>query len=237
MVVFCYTKSMNILLTNDDGYCSSGIKLLKNKLSKYGKVVIVAPKQAMSAKSVSITLGVPVEVKKVEEDVFYLDGTPADCVAFGLSSLNIDFDLVVSGCNDGFNISYDIMYSGTVGACLQALTYQVPAIAISAEDGLALVDKYFDVVMNYISENKLLSSEYLLNINFPLGDRVDKIIITDVYYRKESTYYINNGNNLYLAWRNINDKDCSIAKTDVYEVYHHNISITKLNKTFVLKGD
>jgi len=237
MVVFCYTKSMNILLTNDDGYCSSGIKLLKNKLSKYGKVVIVAPKQAMSAKSVSITLGVPVEVKKVEEDVFYLDGTPADCVAFGLSSLNIDFDLVVSGCNDGFNISYDIMYSGTVGACLQALTYQIPAIAISAEDGLALVDKYFDVVMNYISENKLLSSEYLLNINFPLGDRVDKIIITDVYYRKESTYYINNGNNLYLAWRNINDKDCSIAKTDVYEVYHHNISITKLNKTFVLKGD
>ena len=237
MVVFCYTKSMNILLTNDDGYCSSGIKLLKNKLSKYGKVVIVAPKQAMSAKSVSITLGVPVEVKKVEEDVFYLDGTPADCVAFGLSSLNIDFDLVVSGCNDGFNISYDIMYSGTVGACLQALTYQIPAIAISAEDGLALVDKYFDVVMNYISENKLLSSEYLLNINFPLGDRVDKIIITDVYYRRESTYYINNGNNLYLAWRNINDKDCSIAKTDVYEVYHHNISITKLNKTFVLKGD
>ena len=105
---FIYPNNMNILLTNDDGYLATGICLLKDKLSKYGKVVIVAPKEAMSAKSVAITIGRAVEVKQVENDVFYMDGTPADCVAFGLSSLNIDFDLVVSGCNDGFNISYDI---------------------------------------------------------------------------------------------------------------------------------
>ena len=75
---------MNILLTNDDGYLSTGIRLLKNKLSKYGKVVVVAPKNVMSAKSTSITLGVANEVIQVEPDVFAFDGTPADCVAFGL---------------------------------------------------------------------------------------------------------------------------------------------------------
>ena len=61
---------MNILLTNDDGYNSQGILLLKKLLSKYGKVVICAPKVGMSAKSCSITLHTPVHVSKEEDDVF-----------------------------------------------------------------------------------------------------------------------------------------------------------------------
>ena len=86
---------MNILLTNDDGYFATGINLLKYKLSKYGRVVVVAPKKAMSAKSVSITIGESVEVKKLADDFYYMEGTPADCVAFGLSSLNVKFDIVI----------------------------------------------------------------------------------------------------------------------------------------------
>ena len=55
---------MNILLTNDDGYNAIGINILKDKLSKYGRVVVVAPITHMSGKSVSITIG---EWQKVEE--------------------------------------------------------------------------------------------------------------------------------------------------------------------------
>lgn len=226
---------MNILLTNDDGYDAYGISLLREKLSKYGRVVVVAPKEAMSAKSVSITIGRPLNVTKIEDDVYALDGTPADCVAFGLSSLSIKFDMVVSGCNDGFNISYDVIYSGTIGACLEALTYEVPAIAISTQEGFIAVEDYFDEVMEYILKNKLLSKEYLLNVNFPLGEIINEIKMTSLYYRKENTYFIHIEGNNYLASRDINDVECNEIGTDVYEVYHHNVSITKLNKTNYLK--
>lgn len=221
---------MNILLTNDDGYLSTGIRLLKNKLSKYGKVVVVAPKNVMSAKSTSITLGVANEVIQVEPDVFAFDGTPADCVAFGLSSLDIKFELVVSGCNDGFNVSYDIIYSGTVGACLQALTYRLPAIAISCPSNFEIVDKYFDKVFQHILDSKILSIEYMLNVNFPYGEVVKDIVWTKVFYRPEVTYYVKEGNNKYFATRDINDHKCEEKGTDVYEVHHQNVSITKLSK-------
>ena len=115
---------MKILLTNDDGYQAEGLKVLYDYFSKFADVVIVAPLTVMSAKSVSIILGKAVEVRKINDHTFAMEGTPADCVAFGLSSLNKKFDLVISGCNDGLNISYDTMYSGTIGACLQALTFR-----------------------------------------------------------------------------------------------------------------
>ena len=222
---------MNILLTNDDGYDSVGINLVKNKLLKYGRVVVVAPKKMMSAKSVAITVGVSVEVKKVEEDVYYLDGTPADCVAFGLSSLGIKFDLVVSGCNNGLNISYDIMYSGTVGACLQALTFRVPAIAFSQEGDFKIVDKHFDEVMDYIQNNKLLSLDYLLNVNFPVSENALGIEMTSIFYRERVTYYEKRGENMYYALRQIDDEHCQEVGSDAYAVYHQKISITKIAKT------
>ena len=228
---------MKILLTNDDGYNAIGIRLLKDKLAKYGQVVIVAPKKVMSAKSVAVTLGEAVEVKKVEDDVYYLDGTPADCVAFGLSSLGVDFDLVVSGCNHGFNVSYDIMYSGTVGACLQALTFRKKSVAFSAQDGFGIVDKYFDEVFSYILENSLLSTDYALNVNFPLGETYKKIIVTNIFYREENTYYIKQSDGYYLATREIHDEDCKEENTDVYAVHHQMISITKISKTNELKED
>ena len=227
---------MNILLTNDDGYFSEGIKLLKEKLQKYGRVVVVAPMEVMSAKSVSIIVGKQITVEKVEDDVYKMEGTPADCVAFGLSSLNIRFDLVVAGCNDGLNVSYDIMYSGTVGACLQALTFRKPALAVSCEVGhLSIVEEHFDEVFQYILENNLLSLEYTLNINFPVGSEIKEYVITNIYYRHETTYYVDCGNNRYYAYRDINDKDCNEPGTDVYAVYHDQLSITKISKTSLYK--
>lgn len=228
---------LNILLTNDDGYDARGILLLRKKLAKYGHVVVVAPKEAMSAKSTSITIGRPLEVKKIEEDLYYMDGTPADCISFGLSSLNTKFDLVVSGCNDGFNISYDVIYSGTVGACLESLTYRVPAIAISADGNFDIVDRYFDVVMDFVLMNNLLNEEYLLNINFPHGEEVKDIKLTSLYYRKENTYFVKSYEDHYLALRNIDDENCIDVDSDVYSVYHNVVSITKLNKTNYLKEE
>ena len=89
--------------------------------------------------------------------------------------------------------------------------------------------------MKYILKNKMLSIEYLLNVNFPLGDRVDKIVLTNIHYRPHVTYYISDGNDHYHAWRDIKDEDCDEIGSDVYAVYHHQISITKINKTGIYK--
>ena len=224
---------MNILLVNDDGYNSTGIKLLYDLLKKEHKVVIVAPFTSMSAKSVSITLGVGSKVTQIDKDIFAFEGTPADCVAFGLSSLNVNFDLVVSGCNHGFNISYDTMYSGTVGACLQALTFEVPAIAISCDNNFEIIERYFLETFNYILKKNMLSKEYMLNVNFPLGETSKGIKETHIHYRKkdEATFYIKNSDGTFLAARSIKDKKCQDDSSDVYAVHHGYISITKLGKT------
>ena len=125
---------MNILLTNDDGFEAKGIRTLYKLLQKYGNVVIVAPDSPRSAGSASVTLDRPIQLVKVEENIFKCSGTPVDCVSLGLCVLNMDFDIVVSGCNNGLNISYDTMYSGTIGACLEAMIFQKPAIAFSSNN-------------------------------------------------------------------------------------------------------
>lgn len=221
---------MNILLTNDDGYNSQGILLLKKLLSKYGKVVICAPRVGMSAKSCSITLHTPVHVNKEEDDVFVCDGTPADCVSFALSSLSIDFDLVVSGINHGLNISLDTMYSGTIGACLEALKFFKPTFAVSCHFNYELVEQYFDKVYEFINKNKLLGTEYLLNINFPLGDIVDDIALGRLYYRKDHNFFVKEGDG-YMAYRetdtNFLDKD-----SDCYQVENHIVSVVPLSRSY-----
>ena len=227
---------MNILLTNDDGYNSEGILLLKEKLQKYGKVVIVAPLKHMSAKSVSITLGTGFHVLDMGDNVFACDGTPADCVSFACNALNIDFDLVVSGCNNGFNISYDTMYSGTIGACLEALTYGVKAIAISCEFNFHLVDKYFDEVFKYVFDKKLLSNEYLLNVNFPEGDEVKGIKLSSLYYNpKQYDYYFIKEEDGHHAYRTLKTDYSDDKESDCYLVRHGYVSITPLNKSYFNK--
>ncbi len=221
---------MNILLTNDDGFEAKGINILANLLKEFGEVYIVAPKHVMSAKSVSIILERPIEVKKVNEHLYVTDGTPADCVAFGLSSIGVKFDVVVSGINHGHNLSYDTMYSGTIGACLQALTYGIPAIAFSCEHNFEIVEKYFKEVMTHILNLKLLSPEYLLNVNFPLGDEVKGILDTHLYYRDRVTFYKEVKPGYYQALRELDDEHCIDPKSDVYAVNHGYISVSKLNK-------
>ena len=225
---------MNILLTNDDGYNSEGILLLKEKLLKHGRVVIVAPSKHMSAKSASLTLGEGFYIHEMENDVIVCDGTPVDCVSFACNALDIKFDLVVSGCNNGFNISYDTMYSGTIGAALEALTYRIPSIAVSCEFNFDIVKKHFDEVFKYILDKNLLSKEYLLNINFPLGDEAKGFKISTLYYRNDDYFFIKKEDG-YHAYRNCQTDFSDDQNSDCYLVNNRYISITPLNKSYFSK--
>ena len=220
---------MNILLTNDDGYNSEGILLLAKLLKKYGNVVIVAPDSPRSGNSAALSIGKPLHLEKVENNIYKLDGTPVDCVSVGLRAFNIEFDLVVSGCNHGWNISYDTIYSGTVGAALQALIGGVPSFAVSVNKDFFLVEKYFDLVYDFITKNKLVSKEYMLNINFP-DDEVKDIRLGKLYYRNDKFSLISAHGGL-ISWREL-DANQGDEDSDCYQVNHGVVSIVPLSKSY-----
>ena len=221
---------MKILLTNDDGYNAEGILILKDKLSKYGEVTIVAPFEHMSAKSASITLGKWLKVDKVDDKTYAVHGTPTDCSSFALGELDRDFDLVVSGCNNGPNLSYDVLLSGTVGACFGAMVYHKKTIAVSAPfDSFTTVIEHFEEVWDFINEHNLLSEEYCLNINFP-KEEFKGIKIGRLFYRKDHYYYDRDNEGNFYALRDTQDYETMPEEADCRQVKEGYVSIVPISR-------
>lgn len=220
---------MKILLTNDDGFDALGIRILFKKLQKYGEVILVAPEKHMSGMSMSRVFWNKIEVKEHEKNVFSVNGTPADSVVLALYGLNIRPDLVVSGINDGYNISSDTAYSGTIGAAMEAVKVGIPAIAFSSDfNGFTNAEKDFEYVMNYILDRDLTSKHYLLNVNFTKNTtkKTKGIMITDIGKRPSLTYYEQEGNH-YLAKRRHMEYSPEEG-TDLFAIRNSYISITPL---------
>lgn len=217
----------DILLVNDDGYDAEGIKLAKKMLDKYGDVTIVAPLYPMSATSTSITIKNTMEYQRINEYTYAIGGSPADCVAFGLSVLkNHNFDFVISGINHGYNISHDIMHSGTIGAANQSLILGKPCLAFSAEVGLINAEKLFDEAMKFILGKNLISNEYILNINFPSSREYRGIMLTRLAKMHEEVIFYNDNTKIKRS-RNVEyEKD---ENSDYQALKNGFISITPLN--------
>jgi 5'-nucleotidase len=121
-----------ILITNDDGVESPGLKVLASALRPLGNCVIVAPDRDNSAASHSLTMNRPLKVTRIQEDYYSVDGTPTDCVVIGLNKiLGKRPDLLVSGINPGPNLGDDIAYSGTVSAAVEGTMYGIASLAVS----------------------------------------------------------------------------------------------------------
>ena len=126
---------MIILLTNDDGYQSEGIQVLETVFVEAGhEVWVSAPSDERSAQSHAMTLRGEVKFTRFGERHYHCNGTPADSILYGLhgGALPVKPDVVISGINHGYNVSTDIIYSGTVGAAREAALRGYPGIAISA---------------------------------------------------------------------------------------------------------
>ncbi len=163
-----------ILLSNDDGYTSLGIRRLRDSLATFADVIICAPATEQSATSHSISLNRPLRLHEAEPRVFCVDGTPADCVYVALHAEQRVVprrpDLVVSGMNHGSNLGNDVFYSGTVAAAREGALRGVSALAFSAsattEMGAAC-DLASDLCRS--AAQVLRGSTALLNVNFPPG--------------------------------------------------------------------
>jgi 5'-nucleotidase len=124
---------VKILVSNDDGYRAPGINALREALSTLGDVTVVAPDRNRSGASNSLTLDVPLRVfEAAEPNVYFVQGTPTDCVHLAVSGLfDFEHDIVVSGVNDGENLGDDVLYSGTVAAAIEGRFLGLPTIAVS----------------------------------------------------------------------------------------------------------
>lgn len=175
---------MNILLTNDDGFYADGITTLKKELSRDHSVFVCAPISERSASSHSITLFKKMEIIKINEYEFALDGTPADCVKVALLHLfkDVPIDILISGINDGPNMGDDIFYSGTVAGAREGLLNNLFSIAASVDTYNK--NKSFELPAKFISEllmsinKEILSKKLLLNINFPNSSSYKNVKIT-----------------------------------------------------------
>ncbi len=161
-----------ILVTNDDGVFSEGIKLLAEALADLGEVTVVAPDREQSASGHSLTLHRPLRMRQLEDRTYSVDGTPTDCVNLAVAWLMKDArpDLVVSGINFGCNLGEDVTYSGTVSATFEASILGIPSLALSQE-----VSEHFSFepaagVAQTLVERVLRAdapSDLLLNVNIP----------------------------------------------------------------------
>jgi 5'-nucleotidase len=121
-----------ILVTNDDGISSQGIKILAKMLESAGDVYIVAPETEQSAVAHALTLHRPLKFDKVGKRAYSINGTPTDCVIIGINKLLPQKpDIIVSGINNGGNLGDDVTYSGTVAAAMEGTLLGIPSIAIS----------------------------------------------------------------------------------------------------------
>lgn len=199
-----------ILVTNDDGVYSEGIKLLARALERargVDEVVVVAPDREQSATGHSLTLTRPLRMQKLQERWYAVDGTPTDCVNLAVLSLLKDSkpDLVVSGINFGLNLGDDVTYSGTVSATFEGTLLGIPAIAFSQEidEGYSF-ERSAALAAGFV-ERALAAprpNDMLLNVNFPaspasgisftrLGRRVyQQSVIEKVDPRGKKYYWI-----------------------------------------------
>lgn len=183
---------MRVLVSNDDGVEAPGIRHLARSLAQAGhEVLVVAPDRDRSGASNSLTLDLPIRVKRLDPATWRVTGTPTDCVHLALAGLlEVEPDIVVSGINNSANLGDDVIYSGTVAAAMEGRFLGLPAIAVSLlhEDGgernFATAARAACEVMARLAVDPL-PADTILNINVPdrPWDRIEGFEVTRLGHR------------------------------------------------------
>lgn len=167
---------MRILVTNDDGINAEGLKVLEDIAKTLSSDVwVVAPELEQSGAGHSLTLRMPVRVRKIDARHYAVLGTPTDCVLLALKQIlppKPKVTLVLSGVNRGSNVGDDVTYSGTIAAAMEGAILGVPSIALSLlyEDEEKV---HWPTATKHATDiiKKLLTKPWpkntLINVNFP----------------------------------------------------------------------
>ena len=162
---------MRILISNDDGFLAPGLKLLASVLSEIAEITVVAPDRNRSGASNSLTLTNPLRIMKTDNGFISVNGTPTDCVHLAVTGLLKEMpDMVVSGINEGSNLSDDVLYSGTVAAATEGRFLGLPSIAVSLAGPkcvhYATAGQIAKMLVERLSSDPL-PRDTILNVNVP----------------------------------------------------------------------
>ncbi|MBI1823062.1 MAG: 5'/3'-nucleotidase SurE [Nitrospirae bacterium] len=230
---------MDILVSNDDGIHSPGIHMLATALQELGNVYVVSPDRERNAVGHALTLHKPLRVEEIKKNYFSVNGTPTDCVNWGvLHLLKTPPALLVSGINKGANLGDDVTYSGTVSAAFEGTLLKIPSMAISQMGPPPYEFKtaaHFAVKIAKMVLSQGLPPDILLNVNVPnlpiekmgkikcvgLGRRVfeDNAIIEKEDPRGRKYFWIGGTQILWEKKRG----------TDNEAISNHQISVTPLH--------
>ncbi len=191
---------MKILIVNDDGFYAEGLKAIVDVLKDRHQLYVVAPSEHMSGMGHAISVAQPIGVHKTPYDgtqiAYRVDGTPTDCVKIACQHLfcDIDFDLVISGINNGANLGSDVLFSGTVSAAHQAWRFGQRALALSATNrdrSKPMIFKYAaEHAAEYIDGLDLSAKRFLYSINYPYNcvpKGLKRATLSDVRYKEKIT--------------------------------------------------
>jgi 5'-nucleotidase len=176
-------ETPRILVSNDDGFQSEGIKALVAAMEGLGEVWVVAPEAEQSATSHAISIHRPLRLREVRPRWYAVDGTPTDCSWLGIHQVLRERRpaLVVSGINHGPNLADDVTYSGTLAAAMEASIIGVPAIAFSlagrGEFDFAPAARFAHALVAAALSSEL-PAHLLLNVNVPPGVEPDGYVVT-----------------------------------------------------------
>lgn len=249
-----------ILVTNDDGIYSPGLRLLYEAVEPLGKAVVVAPDTPKSASGLGITLHKPLRLEKVRYwgiDIYTSNGTPSDIVYLALTEVSERIDLVVSGVNVGDNTSVQvILSSGTVGAAAQAALLGIPAIAFSAdvdEPSDFEDEEYYRVLLRVarafsklVLEEGMPEGADLLSINFPRRIKGDTEIRVAppalLKYRQKVKVNVDpRGKKYYWIYGEIltpgEDTDVSLVRKGYIVVTPLKLSLTPCNREAIAETE
>lgn len=174
---------MEILITNDDGWGAKGIMTLTALMRQFGHITVVAPDGARSGMSNAVSATRPMTLHKVSSpefpdiDLYLTNGTPSDCVKLAINVIyggnDRGIDLLVSGINHGSNGAVNVIYSGTMGACLVGSEHGIPSIGFSIYDMSSDPDfSHFERYIVELTRHLLdigIQPGLCYNINAPIG--------------------------------------------------------------------
>lgn len=236
---------MEILITNDDGWGAKGILTLTRLMTQLGNVTVLAPHTSRSGQSNAITIGMPIRLRHLPEEsnlykanIYTCTGTPSDCIKLALNTLfeQKKPDLVVSGINHGSNSAINVIYSGTMGACLVAAENGIPSIGFSLCDPHPNADFSFFEPHIIPLTRKLLGRNHsygiCYNINAPIGP-IKGICVTRQcrgnWVRETKEYTEPSGGKFYMLTGEFHNQEPDAPDTDEYALSHGYIALTPTN--------
>lgn len=168
-------SKVKILLTNDDGIDSTGLRYLWEALREIGDLYVVAPNAEKSGSGVGVTFDGPLSAEPVRSyqktPAWKVGGTPADCVKLAVGALlSQPPDLIVSGINHGSNAGRNVLYSGTIGGVIEGVLRGIPGVAFSyvcsETPTFAHVKESIPQIIKHLLNHPLQMGSFL-NVNFP----------------------------------------------------------------------